>query len=456
MTTAQESEVLVRVGAQTPMGKLMRQYWIPACLSTELTGGGAPMRLLLLGEKLIAFRDGSGRVGIMDHRCPHRCASLFFGRTDEDGIRCVYHGWKFDVNGQCLEMPNLPPAQDFSRKVKARAYPARERNGLVWVYMGPRDCPPPMPQFEPTMLDGQAVAYRVFQRECNWLQALEGDIDTSHFGFLHTGAVNVADLDPDEPSRHVYIHRAPEYHVQDEQWGTSYCAYRPAGPGQTHYRVAHFLLPFWTYPPEGNFGDNIITQAWVPMDDTHTMVFHITWKPRPVPPRALKEGKTIPGLESRYDYLPNTTDWYGRWRFVANRENDYLLDRDAQARESYSGLTGVSIQDQAITESMGGVTDHTFEHLAPSDRMIAATRRRLLMAAQALVDKAQTPPLVDDPENALAARGGSYVADATPDWQRTYREQIDLAVDPTGLFKRAHGHLARPSTEPSSNPSRPP
>ncbi|MBK8064902.1 MAG: Rieske 2Fe-2S domain-containing protein, partial [Betaproteobacteria bacterium] len=286
MTTAQESETLVRIGPGTAMGKLMRQYWVPACLASELQAGGAPMRLLLLGEKLVAFRDAQGRVGIMDHRCPHRCASLFFGRTDEDGIRCVYHGWKFDVNGQCLEMPNLPPEQDFSHKVKARAYPVRERNGLVWTYMGPRDTPPPLPQFEPTLLDGEAVAYRVFQRECNWLQALEGDIDTSHFGFLHTGAVDVADLNPEEPSRYVFLHRAPEYYVQESPFGTSYCAHRPAGPGETHYRVAHFLFPFWTYPPEGNFGDNIISQAWVPMDDTHTMVFHITWNKRTPPPRA--------------------------------------------------------------------------------------------------------------------------------------------------------------------------
>ncbi len=432
MTTAQESETLVRIGPGTAMGKLMRQYWVPACLASELQAGGAPMRLLLLGEKLVAFRDAQGRVGIMDHRCPHRCASLFFGRTDEDGIRCVYHGWKFDVNGQCLEMPNLPPEQDFSHKVKARAYPVRERNGLVWTYMGPRDTPPPLPQFEPTLLDGEAVAYRVFQRECNWLQALEGDIDTSHFGFLHTGAVDVADLNPEEPSRYVFLHRAPEYYVQESPFGTSYCAHRPAGPGETHYRVAHFLFPFWTYPPEGNFGDNIISQAWVPMDDTHTMVFHITWNKRTPPPRALKEGKTIPGLENKYEYRPNTPDWYGRWRFVANRDNDYLLDREAQATNSYSGITAVSIQDQAITESMGGITDHTWEHLAPSDRMITATRRRLLKAAQALDKDGTVPPLVDDPETARTVRAGSYVAETTTDWVRTYEEQRKGAVDPTG------------------------
>ena len=138
MSKRKDSEDLVRVGPGTPMGELMRQYWMPAALSSELEPDGAPMRLMLLGEQLIAFRDSAGRVGVMDHRCPHRCASLFFGRNEEDGIRCVYHGWKFDVDGHCLDMPNVPPHQDFKDKVRAKAYKVAERNGLVWVYMGER------------------------------------------------------------------------------------------------------------------------------------------------------------------------------------------------------------------------------------------------------------------------------------------------------------------------------
>ena len=434
--TPQESELLVRTGPGTPMGHLIRQYWIPACLSTELAADAPPLRLLILGEKLVAFRDTSGRVGIMDHRCPHRCASLFFGRNGDDGIRCVYHGWKFDVHGNCLEMPNVPRDQDFSHKVKAKAYAVTERNGLVWVYMGPRKSPPPMPMLEATLLGAEQTAYRVFQRECNWLQALEGDIDTSHFGFLHAGAVDPADLDPTEPNRFVLIDRAPRYHVKDSPWGTTYVAYRPADEGRTHHRLAHFLFPFWTYPPEGAFGDNIITQAWVPMDDTHTMVYHITWKVRPVPPRALKGGRSIPGLESKYDYLPNSSDWHGRWRFVANRENDYLIDREAQATSSYCGITAVSIQDQAITESMGPITDHGLEHLAPSDRMIIQTRRRLAAAARALSSNGTIPPVVDDPECVLEARAGSYLADSELDWIAAYDKQLVSAVDPTGKLKR--------------------
>src|SRR5262252_8961876 len=153
-----ENELLTRVGSGTPMGNLMRQYWIPACMSSELSADGPPMRLMLLGEQLIAFRDSSGRVGIMEHRCPHRCASLFFGRNERDGIRCVYHGWKFDVAGNCLDMPNVPAAQDFKARVKARAYKVIERNGLVWTYMGNREVAPPSPMLEPTLLPESETA----------------------------------------------------------------------------------------------------------------------------------------------------------------------------------------------------------------------------------------------------------------------------------------------------------
>ena len=155
---------------------------------------------MLLGEKLIAFRDSSGRVGVMDHRCPHRCASLFLGRNEEGGIRCIYHGWKFDVSGKCLDMPNVPPHQDFKHKVKAKAYRAVERAGMVWVYMGSGAKAPPLPAFEILDVPDDEVGVSLIQRDCNYLQALEGDIDTSHFGFLHAGHVDPDDLGEDDPN----------------------------------------------------------------------------------------------------------------------------------------------------------------------------------------------------------------------------------------------------------------
>src|SRR4051794_3545449 len=190
MLSTGDNGPVTRVGPGTPMGKLMRGYWVPAGLSSELPHPDCdPLRVLLLGEKLIAFRDTNGQVGLIQNHCPHRGASLFFGRNEEAGLRCVYHGWKFDVTGQCVDMPNEPAESNFKNKVRATAYPCQERNGVVWAYMGPRATPPPLPNLEGNMLPQGEWQANAMQRECNWLQGLEGDIDTSHFSFLHAGSM---------------------------------------------------------------------------------------------------------------------------------------------------------------------------------------------------------------------------------------------------------------------------
>jgi phthalate 4,5-dioxygenase len=233
MTTAMEGAELTRVGPGTVMGELMRQYWIPAAMSSELKADGPPVRLLLLGEKLIGFRDNAGRVGVMDHRCPHRCASLFLGRNEGNGLRCVYHGWKFDVEGKCVDMPSVPVHQDFKEKVRAKAYQVTERAGVVWVYMGVAAEAPPFPELETLVVPDEEVGVSFVMRSCNFMQALEGDIDTSHFGFLHAGHVEPDDVPEDHPIRHTVTIRAPEYHVSDMPWGTTYppiAMPAPAGP----------------------------------------------------------------------------------------------------------------------------------------------------------------------------------------------------------------------------------
>ena len=253
MTTASEGIELTRVGPGTVMGDLMRCYWIPACKSSELECDGAPVRLMLLGEKLIAFRDSAGRVGVMDHRCPHRCASLFLGRNEQGGLRCVYHGWKFDVSGHCVDMPSVPVDQDFKKKVKAKSYRAAERAGVVWVHMGHSGHDtaeaPPLPGFEILDLPEAEINVSFIQRDCNYLQALEGEIDTSHFGFLHAGHVEPDELAEDEPFRQTITNRAPAYHVTETGWGTQYAGYRESKPGTTYWRFANFLFPFWTQAP---------------------------------------------------------------------------------------------------------------------------------------------------------------------------------------------------------------
>ena len=426
-----DSEDLVRVGPGTVMGGLMREYWLPGAMSSELKSDGAPMRLALLGEKLIAFRDSSGRVGVMDHRCPHRCASLFLGRNEENGIRCVYHGWKYDVEGNCLDTPNLAGASDFKDRIKAKAYRVAERNGLVWVYMGARAEAPPLPQIEATLLPEAEVHISFVQRECNWLQALEGDIDTSHFGFLHAGAVDPDDVPDDSLFRHTVTNRAPDYHVADTECGTMYAAYREAAPGQTYWRFADYMLPFWTQTPQGKFTEHLHNRAWVPMDDTHTMFVSLMWRRHPPSIGPDKRGQILPGFSRAFDYLPNNSDWYGRWRLAGGPSNDWLVDREAQATGgNYTGITGIHAQDQAVTESMGPITDHLFEHLAPSDRMIMATRRRLLQAARQLAKDGTVPPGVDDPGIMHAVRSGDFVTDAKLRWREAYDRQMRAAVRP--------------------------
>ena len=432
---AGDTDLLTHVGPGTPMGELMRQYWVPSARADELVAGGAPVRLMLLGEKLLGFRSPDGTVGVMDHRCPHRCASLFFGRNEEGGIRCAYHGWKFAPDGACLDMPNVPKHQAFIDRVRAKAYPAVEQNGLIWVYMGKAEQPPALPLFEVTMLPEEVVHINTVQRECNWLQALEGDIDTSHFGFLHAGHVDEDDLDPEHPSRFALINRAPEYMVADTDWGTMYAAHRGAYEGETYWRFAHYLFPFWSMSPEGVFGDHVMVRAWVPMDDTHSMLFHLSWKRNTPPMMHLKDGRNYAGGE--IGFLPNTTEWFGRWRLEANSSNDYLMERGLQGPDSYSGIRGIFNQDTAVTESMGPITDHGFENLAISDRMITRTRRRIATAVRDLEAGGILPPGIERPEVYQGARSGGFVTPTGIGWLQAYADEIRGSLNPASVLRIA-------------------
>ena len=446
MTSATDSEELTRVGTGTVMGQFMRQYWIPALKSAELERDGDPRRLMLLGEKLIAFRDTSGRVGVMQHQCPHRCASLFLGRNEENGIRCLYHGWKFDVDGRCVDMPSVPAEQDFKHRVRARAYKVAERNGLVWVYMGPRDPAPPLPMVEVALLPEDQVDVVFIQRDCNWMQALEGDIDTSHFGFLHVGHLEPDEVPEGHPLEHTAGERAPRYHARDVPWGTSYGAYRSVDRGDgpmTYWRFANFMFPFWTQTPQGEFPLHVHARAWVPLDDGHTMFIFLRWRaPMKGTREPLKTGQPLAGSKPVADYRPDGTDWLGRWRLEARQDNDWHIDREAQhSGRIFSGIDNIHLQDQAVTESMGPITDHSAEHLGPGDLMISRTRRRVLLAARAFRDTGAAPPGVDSPEVFLASRSGYFLADPAVDWRTAYDEQV--------------GRCLRPGQPPQADPPAP-
>jgi len=432
MLRVEENELLCRVGPGTVMGNFMRQYWLPAMLSSELPRPDAdPVRVLLLGEKLIAFRDSSGAVGLLQNHCPHRGASLFFGRNEEQGLRCVYHGWKFSTDGTCLDMPNEPAESDFRTKVKAQAYPTQERGGVVWAYLGPRATPPPLPEFEANMVAGaQAVAT---QMNANYFQILEGTIDTVHAGFLHRGAMRAEDQPPGTFAEYLLKHRQPRYAVVDTDAGTCYGAYRDGPPDQYYWRIAQFLMPFYAMAPGGLLGGGPSGVAcYVPMDDEHTLTIGLRagLGRQQEMERRTRDDSTSDAYrrflarrqaqaQSGRQLLPNTTDWYGRFRTVANLDNDFLIDRELQrlkeGPDGYTGIATVQTQDQAMTNSMGPIYDRSQEHLGTSDAMIIRSRRRLLNAATTFAETGHPPLTVDHPEW-YKLRSGSTVLPKDADW----------------------------------------
>ena len=420
-----DNEIVTRTGPGTPMGELMRQYWIPALMSSELVADGPPLRLKLLCEELVAFRTASGKVGVMDHRCPHRRVSLFFGRNEEDGIRCVFHGWKFDTAGICLDQPNVPPHLGSTYKVKVKAYRTTERYGVIWVYMGARAEPPPLPNFPVFTMPPDRVSVWCEQRACNYLQPIEGELDTSHAGFLHMGGATGASHAGTTYGNKLDVeNRAVEYKVVDTDGGLLAGGYRPADEQNTYWRLGNFLLPFWTQPPPCAFGAEAIARAWVPIDDTHTMLFGISTDTYIMAqgPRASRP-TSVPGMSFDYNFLPNTSDWYGRWRMASNESNDYLIDREMQRTQSYSGVEGLDIQDSMVQESMGAIAEHDKEHLVPSDLAVARIRRRLLLAATALRDDGSVPPGVDQPD-AYGTWCGYLIAPKDKDVERVYADAV--------------------------------
>jgi phenylpropionate dioxygenase-like ring-hydroxylating dioxygenase large terminal subunit len=434
MLSREDNELVTRIGPGTPMGELMRQYWVPAMLSSEVpTPDSDPQRIVLLGEKLIAFRDTNGRVGLIQNNCPHRGASLFFGRNEEAGLRCVYHGWKFAVDGTCVDMPNEPAESDFKHKVKAVAYPCQERGGLVWTYMGPRQNPPALPDLEPNMVADEDIVIAAIQRECNWLQGLEGDIDTSHLGFLHLGAVN-----PDDTRQGTFAHytvkdRAPRYNVVDTEYGAMYAAYRPGPEDQLYWRFAQFLFPFYAMIPTGVLGLQVLARAWVPMDDEHMMFYSLGSRASTIQSSNVNANRRMVRTRPGENLRPNSSDWYGRFRLEADATNDYKIDRDKQRRrEDYTGIPGIHTQDQAITESMGTIYDRQKERLGTSDVMVIRVRRRLMDAARALVERGVTPPGVDNPEVYRVRSGGAFLSkdadwlEATAELRKAFVEHPEL------------------------------
>ena len=450
MLSVEENEALTHVGPGTVMGDLLRQYWVPALMSSELPApDGAPVRVRLLGENLIAFRITSGKVGMIQDACPHRAASLFFGRNEEEGLRCVYHGWKFDITGQCTDMLNEPDETKFMDKVKARAYPCVERGGLVWTYMGPRETPPPLPELEPNIrleLENRG-SVRANMFNWNWFQCMENNMDTSHQGILHFGAVPLEDaLDPEkaqqaypgpvEDLKYIVGNRSTKFIVKDTEFGHSYGAYRPAEEDKDYYRTMHWAFPWVTMTPVIRLGQVASCVLTVPIDDTHTMSWGMTTGRLDAPANQPPAGNADRGL------LPNTSDWLGRYRLAFFYDTvqtgyDFGIDREVQKTShtmtGYSGLPTVPVQDGAITWSQGAIVDRSQEQLGSTDSMIIRVRRSLLQAAKDLRENGVVPPGVDNPQIYRQRSGWALVPKDSDFWEelRPLREgfqQEDIRV----------------------------
>jgi phthalate 4,5-dioxygenase oxygenase subunit len=415
MLSPQDNDYLCRIGPGTPMGNLMREYWIPAIRSDELPAPDCPpLRVRLLGEDLIGYRVSSGAVGLIQNACPHRGASLFFGRNEEEGLRCVYHGWKFDVAGSCVDMPSEPAESNFRTKVHAKAYPTHERGGIIWAYMGARETPPPLPDIEANILARGAHEISVLHRPCNWMQGWEGEMDTVHAAFLHGGQNKSEDYDPGSFSYYQYKQRSARFSTVETDFGLSNGAFRPAEDDTYYWRVTHILFPFYNMIPTGKLGEGVRIGAYVPMDDDHTLHWEINIQP---------------GVERNEPFflrfshaIPNDTGWFGRFNVEEQLGNDYLIDRDLQRRNEgpggYTGILNGRLQDCAVTETMGPIYDRSHEHLGTTDQFIITARRRMIRAAREL-EQGILPPGVDNPE-VYRQRSGEMILPRTQDWWQAY------------------------------------
>ncbi|MGB0632549.1 MAG: Rieske 2Fe-2S domain-containing protein [Alphaproteobacteria bacterium] len=385
------------------MGKLFRRYWIPFLLSEEVAEkGGPPVRVTLLSEQLIAFRDSTGEIGLIEEFCAHRRVSLWFGRNEEGGIRCPYHGWKFDVTGKCLEIPSEPEDSTFREEVGLTAYPCVERGGIVWAYMGPPDRQPDPPAFEWATVPKNQRFHSKRLEECNYLQALEGGIDSSHVGWLHRGELRSDPLHHGSKGSDYHLSDSrPKFEVEESEGGLDIGVRRNAPDDKYYWRITPWIMPWYTIVPP--YGDNPLHgHAWVPIDDENCFAWTFSYHPsRPLNDLELKvmhEGGSL-----HVKQIPGT------YRPVANRDNDYLMDREAQkAGSAYSGVRGIAMQDASLQESMGPVQDRARENLVMTDRAIALARRRLRQAALDM-EKGVDPPGITSASQAV--RSASFELD---------------------------------------------
>jgi phthalate 4,5-dioxygenase len=425
MLTHEDNQLLCRVGPGTAMGELLRQYWVPALPSSEFVGPDSPpKRMTLLGENMVMFRDSEGRMGALAEACPHRGASLYFGRNEDCGLRCPYHGWKFDVEGTLVDLPTEAAGsrlrEHYTTKVRARAYPCRDVNHMVWVYLGSRPVPPPFPAFEVNTLPAENVAPpSIMMEEANWVQNMEGDLDSVHLDFVHRrlhadspppalGMQGFWNPDPDPP----------RLDVVRTGYGAFYTAMRRMASGEDWHRINQWIFPFHTMI---SAGPTLNLRSFVPLDDHHAMLIHQTADPaQPMSEEARRWAQDAFAEVGGYQERTNDPRSYFMTR--ASKRNDYYRDMEVEHTQMSCGIPFVlNLQDRAMTELMCGpgdepLYDRTQEHLGSSDAMVVAVRSQLLNAAKTLRDDGTVPPNVDD-VGLDRVRAASLLLPEGADWQ---------------------------------------
>ncbi len=417
---AEENDRLTRVGRETPMGELVRRFWIPFLQVADLREpDGAPAKVTLLGEKLVAFRDSDGRIGLIDRLCAHRCADLFFGRNEEKGLRCTYHGWKYDVEGKCVDMPTEDAESTFKDKILLTSYPVQERAGILWTYMGPRGQLPELPEFEWMRVpeDYRFTSWSI--QENNFVQGIDGGIDTVHSVYLHSTLDSHRDLNAWQEqgrkqgdSRQVHRVRTnpPKLFAKDTDFGLIIGGKYKGKEGSDYWRCNVFLLPFYTMPPGQPWRK--IAHAFVPLDDETTARWCFSWTlERPFNAKEVAEMKAGSGIN--VELIPGTH--YP----VRTMSNDYLIDREVQKTLTFTGIKGLGEQDFSVQEGMGRIVDRAREHLGSSDVGIIAMRKRLLKAAADLQES--VVPFAASHGNLYHVRAGEVVLPCDAKWDQDER-----------------------------------
>ena len=394
MLSKEDNALLCSTNAGTPMGELFRRYWHPVLLARELPApDGPPKRLRVLGEDLVAFRDTTGRIGVVQSACPHRRAGLFWGRNEENGLRCVYHGWKFDVTGGCIDMPSEPEASNFKDKIRIKTYPAEEYGSCIWLYMGPPELKPELPKFEWAVVpENQRAVSRWLQRS-NYMQAVEGEIDSAHVSWLH-GSLTVENSPFAGRFRNAILtDGTPKLAVRETPYGLTYGARRKDDEGGFYWRVTQWMLPTYSLIPSAIFPRG--GRAWIPIDDEHISVIQYGYHAdRAMTDEELLRTTGTPQVEPAEYRLPDG----GRidtFLDVRRPENDYLIDREMQKNLNFTGISVIRSQDTAMTESMGAIEEREFEHLGTTDLAVIVARRKLLRLARELMESIEPTDSMD-------------------------------------------------------------